>query len=168
MPTVAREGYTRLQIGLHWLIAVLVVFQLVFGESMTEMIDAAEEGEAVSGTDQLLGTAHYWVGVAILLLAFARLFVRLKFGAPAHAGNANPLLVRAAGVVHALFYVLLFALPVLGLLGYYFGDPWGELHTLGKPVMIILIAIHALAALFNQFVLRDGTLMRMLVPADRG
>jgi cytochrome b561 len=52
---------------------------------------------------------------------------------------------------------------VTGLLGYYLGDPWGELHTLGKPVFIVLIAVHAAAALFHQFWIRDNTLRRMLV-----
>ena len=158
------SGYTGIQIGLHWLIAALVFFQLVFGESMTAMIDAAEEGEAVSASDQILGTAHYWVGIAILALALARVVVRLRTGAPEHAGDANPMLQLAATAMHGLFYVLLFAVPVVGLLGYYFGDPWGEIHTLAKPVFIILIVVHAGAALFNQFVLKDGTLMRMLKP----
>jgi cytochrome b561 len=33
-----------------------------------------------------------------------------------------------------------------------------------KPAFIILIAIHALAALYHQFWLKDGTLKRMLAP----
>ncbi|WP_421758830.1 cytochrome b [Devosia sp.] len=158
-------GYTGVQIGLHWLIAAMVFFQLVFGESMTAVIDAAEEGGPVSVPDQILGTAHFWVGIAILVLALARFAVRLRTGAPEHAGDANPMLQLAATAMHWLFYVLLFAVPVLGLLGYYFGDPWGQIHTLAKPVFIVLIVIHAGAALFNQFVLKDGTLMRMLKPA---
>ncbi len=32
-----------------------------------------------------------------------------------------------------LFYVLLVLVPITGLLDHYFGDPWGELHTWGKP-----------------------------------
>ena len=168
MLTATKEGYTRLQIALHWIIAALVVFQLLFGESMTATVDAAEEGTLASPADQFLGGAHYWVGIAILLLAALRLYARLHFGAPAHAGRANPVLVRVAGLIHALFYVLLFAMPVLGLLAFYFGDPWGPIHTLGKPALIVLIGVHALAALFNQFILRDGTLVRMLVPADHG
>lgn len=151
-----------MQISLHWLIAAMVFFQLVFGESMTAVIDAAEEGDPVSVPDQILGTAHFWVGIAILVLAFARLAVRIWAGAPEHAGDANPILQLAATAIHWLFYAMLFAVPVLGLLGYYFGDPWGEIHTLAKPAFILLIAIHTAAALFNQFVLKDGTLVRML------
>jgi cytochrome b561 len=32
-------GYSGLQIGLHWSIAALVFFQLVFGESMTIVVE---------------------------------------------------------------------------------------------------------------------------------
>ena len=156
------DGYSGVQIGLHWLIAALVAFQLVFGVSMTAVVDAADEGGTVSAADQVLGTAHFWVGLAILALAFARFGVRLWAGAPAHSGNAHPLVALAANVMHWLFYGLLFAVPVLGLLAYYVGDPFGDLHALAKPVFIVLIAVHAAAALFNQFVLKDGTLVRML------
>ncbi len=40
----ASARYSTLQIALHWLIAAAVLFQLVFGESMTNVVDAAEEG----------------------------------------------------------------------------------------------------------------------------
>ena len=48
------RGYTIYQIGLHWLIAALVFAQLVFGESMTEFVEAAEEGEPASALDATL------------------------------------------------------------------------------------------------------------------
>lgn len=156
------DGYSGVQIGLHWLIAGLVAFQLVFGESMTTVVDAADEGGTVSAADQVLGAAHFWIGISVLVLAFVRFGVRLWAGAPAHSGNAHPLAALAATVMHWLFYGLLFAVPVLGLLAYYVGDPFGDIHSLAKPVFIVLIVVHAGAALFNQFVLKDGTLMRML------
>lgn len=42
------RGYTISQIGLHWIIAALVFAQLIFGESMTEAIEVAEDGEPVA------------------------------------------------------------------------------------------------------------------------
>ncbi len=156
-----RAGFSGLQIALHWTIAALVLFQLVFGESMTATIDAAEDGVAASASDQLLAQLHYWAGLSILVLVAVRIVVRLRRGAPAPqaSGGAGQL----ARLMHALFYVLLVAVPVFGLLGYYLGDPWGELHTWGKPVFIVLIAVHATAALFHQFWVKDDTLRRMLV-----
>lgn len=163
--TETRAGYSSYQIALHWIIAALVLFQLFFGESMTTVQDAAEEGTALSPTDQTLGSAHYWVGLAILALLLIRLVVRVSSGAPEPAGSGPSWMEVAARVSHGLFYLLLLATPIVGLLAFYVGDPWGDIHSLNKPVFIVLIAIHALAALFHQFWLRDGTLKRILVPA---
>lgn len=163
MPTQPRSGYSSLQIALHWSIAALVLVQLLFGESMTTVVDAAEEGTTPSGSDQLLSQVHYWVGLTILALVAIRIVVRLTRGAPA----ADPTLFgKLATAAHVLFYALLILVPVSGLLGYYYGDPWGEWHTLGKPAFIVLIALHAAAALFHHFWLRDATLRRMLTPSD--
>lgn len=158
-------GYSRLQVSLHWVIAALVLFQLLFGESMAEAIEAAEEGEKVSGSDLFLSGAHYWVGIAILVLVTIRLGIRLWQGAPAATapGEAS-WMDRAATAMHWLFYALLFAVPVSGLAAIYVSDEIGDLHALAKPVFIVLILAHAGAALYHQFVLKDGTLRRMLVP----
>lgn len=164
MPTT-RAGYSTLQIALHWVIFVLIVLQLITGDGMTEMVDAAEEGGTAAAGVLFQGTMHYWLGIAVLVLALLRIIVRLTTGVPAHAGAANPVLERIASIVHWAFYVLLFAVPVTGLLAYYFGDPMGPIHTLGKPAFILLILVHAGGALFNQFVRKDGTLLRMLRPA---
>lgn len=160
-----RNGYSTLQIALHWVIFILIVIQLISGDGMTEMIEATEEGQVAAAGTLFQGTLHYWVGIAVLVLAVARIAVRFTTGVPAHAGAANRTLERIASIVHWAFYVLLFAVPVTGLLAYYFGDPMGEIHEIGKPAFIVLILVHAGGALFNQFVRKDGTLMRMLRPA---
>ncbi len=163
MVSTERIGYSPVQIILHWTIAALVIFQLIFGESMGAVMRAARRHTIPSPSDQTLASLHYWVGIAVLVLVGVRLAVRLVQGAPPTVG-LSPLAERAAQVAHSLFYLLLILVPVTGLLGYYFGNPWGDLHTLGKPAFIILIAIHASAALFHQFWVKDGTLRRMLVP----
>ncbi|WP_181700529.1 cytochrome b [Chthonobacter albigriseus] len=162
MQTATRTGYSLTQIVLHWAIAALVLFQLVFGESMAEAVEAAEEGEALSAVDQTMASAHYWVGIAILALVAVRLLVRIRTGAPDAIGEG--LSTKIAAGLHHLFYLLLVLVPVTGLMGFYLGDPWGEIHEVSKPVFIVLIAIHAGAALFHAVVLRDETLKRMLRP----
>jgi cytochrome b561 len=157
------RGYSTLQIGLHWLIAALVLVQLVFGESMTEFVEAAEEGEPVSALDANLAGVHYYFGIAILVLVAARLLLRFRRGTPP-APDANAALELAGRISHWLFYALLVVVPITGLLGYYFGDPFGEIHSLAKPVFIALIALHIAASLYHQFWRKDGLLMRMLRP----
>jgi len=162
MQTTSSNGYTGIQIGLHWLIAALVLFQLVFGESMVAVVDAAEEGTTASPGDVWLSGAHYWVGISILCLVALRLVLRLTSPAPAPAPSS--LLDWAATAMHWMFYVLLFLVPVSGLMALYVSDEIGDIHALAKPVFIVLIIGHAGAALYHQFVVRDGTLRRMLVP----
>lgn len=157
-----RTGYSGAQISLHWIIAALVIFQLIFGEDMSKAIKATERGVDLSPSQVLWADVHYYVGIAILVLILLRLTARFTWGAP-------PLLQQgwmrsAARTSHAAFYVLLLAAPGLGLLAYYLGNPFGGMHSLCKPLLIALIGIHAAAALFHQFWIKDGTLLRMLVP----
>ena len=158
------RGYTIYQIGLHWLIAALVFVQLIFGESMTEAIEAAEDGGPVSSLTGNLAGMHYYFGIAILALVAVRLALRLKNGAPPPPTETSRAIELAGSVSHCLFYALLVVVPVTGLLGYYYGDPYGEWHTFAKPVFIGLIALHVAASLYHQFWRKDGLLMRMLKP----
>lgn len=81
MTTSAKLGYSSIQIALHWSVAALVLFQLVFGESMVAATDAAETGEALSAKDAVLASAHYGVGISVLILVALRLGLRLRSGA---------------------------------------------------------------------------------------
>jgi cytochrome b561 len=159
------DRYSLTQILLHWSIAALVVWQLVFGDSIGQAERLARGGGEVSAATQFLASSHVWVGFAILALVTLRIFVRLRNGAPPPAGDGSPLAAGIARAAHGLFYALLFAMPITGILDYYFHLPTGGIHELGKPVFIVLIAVHAAAALWHQFVRRDGTLGRMLAPA---
>lgn len=158
-------GYSTIQISLHWIIVAAVLFQLIFGESMTAVVDAMEEGTTPSAGDLQLSSAHLWVGIIILLLLAIRLAMRMLQGAPEVIG-APGLATLAATAMHWLFYALLVIVPVTGLLAKYVGDPWGDIHTIGKPIFIILIVLHAAAALYHHFMLKDETLLRMLRPKN--
>ncbi|WP_374652731.1 cytochrome b [Dongia sp.] len=157
-----RQGYSGLQILLHWVIALLVLFQLVFGESMGAVGRAIERGETPDPTEQSLASAHYWVGIAILVLVMLRLILRAVQGAPAPIGNGAQLLI--AKLIHGVFYLLLIAAPVTGLLAIYVNEEIGEVHEVAKPLFIAFIVIHALGAFLHHFKLKDATLRRMLVP----
>ncbi len=160
-----RQGYTSLQIWAHWLVVLLVAVQLLIAENMTEMVDAAEEGETITSTVSSLGMLHYWLGLAILAAMVLRLGMRLVMGAPAHAGDSKPAQQFIAGAVHWLLYIVLLAVPVSGLVAYYGLAEVGDIHALSKPILIVLVGLHAAGAIYNQFVRKDGTLTRMLRPA---
>lgn len=158
------SGYTKTQILLHWIIAALVLLQLIFGESIAETTEAAEKGTPTSPFDQFFGGVHYWAGIAILALVAVRLWLRAVDGAPPPPGNGW--MTAAAKLSHAIFYVVLILMPVSGLLAFYIGDPYGEIHELGKPILIVLITLHACAAIYHQYWLKDGTLRRIFIARD--
>jgi cytochrome b561 len=164
MTKPAVRGYTAAQIALHWLVVLLVLFQLVFGESMATAFRAASRGTPVEGADATLATLRIWVGFAVLAAVILRLIIRVRDGAPPPPEGEAPALVLVARITHALFYVLLFAVPISGIVAYYWLPAVGEIHELSKPIFIILILLHSAAAFWHQFWLRDGVLMRMLKP----
>lgn len=160
----ALKGYSFTQIRLHWVVAVLIIFQLIFGEDMGAAWDAVEEGAVPQ-----MGTmvwAHILAGVAVLLLAVWRLGLRGSRGVP-EAPADSALMKKAAEWGHIGLYALMLLAPISGLAAWYGGiEAAAEVHTLFKPLLILLVAGHVVAALYHQFVLKDGLLLRMKRPLD--
>jgi cytochrome b561 len=161
-------GYTWSQITLHWLIAALVLFQLIFGEEMGHANFMLERGQAITAAQALQVNLHIWVGFAILAAVAIRLVLRFRFGAPQAPADESRLIKALGRASHHLFYLLLVLVPVTGIIGYYWLPAFNRIHTLGKPAFIILISLHVLAVLWHQFYKQDGLLLRMIrpMPAD--
>lgn len=159
------SGYTASQLGLHWLIVLLVLFQLIFGEDMGAYDDAL--GSGGDAAPFLTGYyLHLSVGIAILVLVALRLVLRLTQGVPAPVPGPA-LQVKAGEALHYIFYLLLFLVPITGLLAQFVDiETFGDIHALNKPVFIVFIIIHAGAALYHHFILKDSTLRRMMVPGS--
>ena len=153
------KGYSRTQILLHWLIAALVIFQVVAHESMESVYGARKRGEAAP--DLPLADAHVVCG--ILIFALARLYLRLVRGAPPPPESERPVLRFAAGATHALLYAIILAMPATGALAW-FGDvsTAARLHAMAMPLVAFLVLLHTLAALYHHFVLKTDVLRRML------
>jgi len=157
-------GYSLPQIGLHWLIVLLVFYQLIFGEDMGAAERVLRRGEPLEGATLLGANLHLWVGIAILVLAAVRLVVRLGYGAPAPVPGLPAWQEKLSGALHWGFYALLFLVPISGLLAWFVAPELGDVHSLAKPLFIVLILVHAGAALYHHFVRKDEVLKRMLVP----
>lgn len=162
-PTRPRPAsYSLAQIVLHWSIAALVAWQLFFSDHPPRIQPGSAQLSVWARTWE---SSHVWLGLAVLGLVVIRIVLRLAVGAPSPV-ETNRFQATAAQVVHFLFYALLVFMPVTGILAWYFGLPTGDLHELGQPAFIALIVAHVAAALWHQFVQRDGLIRRMVVPAQ--
>lgn len=171
------ERYSRFTQALHWLTALLVLIAFVYGPGGSEARVYAAEHDAARQLHETLGLA-----------VFALTSVRLLWRIAEHRPEAPPVarwMAIAAGWVRAALWLLLFLVPLsavagawleghpLTLLGGAQVGPWlAERHTLGQIIseghallgdaLLWIAGLHALAALYHQFVLRDGVLASML------
>lgn len=156
----APATYSKIQIFLHWLIAALVIFQIVFHESIAEQWEARMEGVV---PNEPVPNLHALFGMLIFLLVLARLWFRLARGVPAAPESEHPALRLAASATHALFYLLLFAMPISGTFAWFLGfELPAELHEMAAKILIPLVALHVLAALAHHFWFKTNVLKRML------
>jgi cytochrome b561 len=171
--------------ALHWLMAALILFQLGFGLYMTRVEDLLERF--------VLTQTHKSWGFVIFLLALGRVLWRLANRArPALPPTMPAWQVRAAGISHALLYVLMILLPVSGWVmasasptqdllqmqnlvfaRYALPDPFvpgvevieeaaKTVHATAAICLATLLALHVGAALKHQFVDHDGLLARIV------
>jgi cytochrome b561 len=168
--TVANEParYTGSQILLHWTIAVLIVLQVVIGEDIKPAYQAFSRGTEPAAGDIFNANIHVYVGLVVLVLAIWRIAVRLRDGVPAPPPEESVLLKRIAAATHFLLYLFIFGMPITGALAWYFSfRAMGEIHELAKPVIIVVVGLHAAAALWQHFYVKSDVLVRMLRPAGR-
>lgn len=171
-------GWHPALVALHWLTVLLIAGQYTIA---SVMLDESRD---------LLGRFiwyqwHKSIGLTLALFVVLRLALRLTLPAPEPV-RLSVWQHRAAQAVHAGLYLCLIGLPVTGLLTVsaapiqiptlYFGwfaipHPIGPnkatyelmraLHELVFDSLVVLGSIHLGAALFHQFVWRDGLLRRM-------
>ncbi|WP_244814411.1 cytochrome b [Caballeronia sp. Lep1P3] len=177
-PATPAERYSATAIGLHWLIALLIVGGFYLGWIMTDI-------PGFTPTKLKYFSWHKWIGVTVFVLAALRLLWRATHRAPAMP-VAMPRWQRgAAHLTHLLLYALMLVIPASG---YLYSSAAGlqvvYLGVLPLPTIIgpdkalkatlrivhvalnygllVLVAMHVLAALKHHFVDRDGLLGRML------
>lgn len=162
---------------LHWTIVVLIIAQFILAEWADELPD---------GIDKLaILSRHKSIGMLVFLLAIVRIGWKLaNRGAPAPVPMPRRQQVAAAAG-HGLLYLLLLAQPLTGwamssaanypvtLFGWVQFPPLvapnHDLHEAladvheGTFVALATVAVlHALAALYHHFFMKDDSLRRML------
>ncbi len=131
-----------------------------------------------------LKTWHFMLGLSVLLLVIVRVVFRLTSVTPPIQPAPPRWQTILSKALHLTLYAFMLAMPILGWLTlsaegkaipFFFGQlpalvnaskavaSWAkELHETGGTVGYFLIGLHAAAALFHHYVVRDNTLRRML------
>jgi cytochrome b561 len=127
-----------------------------------------------------LGPGHGTVGLLVIVLVVIRA-IWWTVNRNRRPVQSTTVTGRAAAVVHASFYLLMFSIPALALLrAYCSGKGWAPwvpasgievmwmimpadlLHSLLAWVLSVLIAGHVTMALIHRFALNDQTFGRMV------
>lgn len=156
-------NYSIPQRALHWGMALLIFFNLIFTDGMEVWNRAVRKGEAI--TPEMISSAniHAYVGIAILILVVIRLGLRFVQGVPDLPSEEPPVLKLIAAATHGLLYLLMIALPLTGMAKYYFGqDTAGDIHAdVLKVILWAFIILHIAGALVQKFYFKTDVLDRM-------
>jgi len=172
---VKPSRYHPVLVGLHWFLAVFIVLALALGMFALTAIPN-------SSPHKIEALRAHMIGAGIILtLMVLRLAIRLRSARPEPATTGNPVLDRIAKISHVAFYGLVAGMIVTGLATAVLADlpaivfggsgaplpqsftvfPTRVVHGVIAKVFLGLIAVHATAALYHQFILRDGLIKRM-------
>ena len=154
-------AYRPAQIWLHWIVVIGVILQIGFNEAIVRVVDARNFGQEADPADMTWAWFHVGIGSVILLAVIARLVLRFRYGVPGHAPRTSVAQARIATIMHNTLYGLMLAMVATGMLTWNEVAPLGGLHFLLANALFFAALAHAAAALFNQFVRKDGTLARM-------
>jgi cytochrome b561 len=169
-------AYDAVSRGLHWTTAVMVLLMWLLGRALTLL------PHNWAHTDRQI---HVYLGVALTAALLFRVIWRFT---KAQRPEAVPDLAgKAAGLMQATLYGLMFAIVGLGLFavwnkggpylnGLLYVTPYGDadkaarkalsirvldLHDLLANILLALAFLHAAAALFHHYALKDGVFRRM-------
>jgi len=169
--------YGSLTIGLHWL--MLLLFVAVYGT-----IELRELFEKGSDPREALKAWHFMLGMLVFVLVWPRLAARFSGPTPAIQPEPAGWMQLAAKLGHLALYALMIVMPLLGWLtlsaagkpvpffglelpaligeNKELGKQLKELHETIGTVGYYLIGLHAVAALYHHYIVRDNTMARML------
>lgn len=177
MTTDTQQQYHKLSIALHWLMFLLMV-------AVYACIELRELYPKGSDLREGLKAWHFTLGLTVLALVVIRIGARIKYLAP----EISPAPVNwqrySAKLAHVFLYAMMFCLPIAGwVMLSAAGKPipfWGfelpalidENKDLAKQIKQVhatigelgyyVIGLHAFAALYHHYFLKDNTLVRML------
>ncbi|MDO1584036.1 cytochrome b [Rhizobium oryzicola] len=160
---MAPLSYSVPQRILHWGMALLIFFNLIFSDGIEHWKRLVRRGQPITPDDISSANIHAYVGIAILVLAVVRLVLRHVQGVPQAPAEEPAILSLVAKITHGLLYLLLILMPLTGIGAYYFANGTaGDIHAdVLKVVLWALLVAHVAGALVHQFYWKTDVLARM-------
>ena len=173
--------YGSLSIGIHWL--MLLLFIAVY--ACIELRVFYPKG---SDLREGLKTWHFMLGMLVFVLVWLRLVARFSGPSPLIQPAVPRLQEISAKLLHLALYALMIGMPLTGWLllsasgkvipffglelpalvgeSKDFAAQIKELHEFVGTTGYYLIGLHAVAAFYHHYFVRDNTLTRMLPGRD--
>ena len=165
--------YGAVAVTIHWLSALLILALLGSGFRAASLTESDAKAQILM--------AHAPLGILILLLTLARItWWRFADRKPNAVAGSPKWQAWSAKAVHLLLYVIIIGMTAsgIGMLALSGAGPTifsaapGPLpdfqqyaprvpHGIGARAMVALLVLHIGAALYHQFIKKDGTLRRM-------
>ncbi len=168
--------FSKSTVMLHWSIAFAMIGSLAFGLYLEELPRSPDKGALID--------LHKSIGVLVLLFAFYRVIYRLRNKLPVHPSNPSLRQQQFTLAVHVFLLAATLLMPISGIMmsvggGHAVGlfgielisagdgiewldKPGHIIHGLGGKLLILMIVLHAAAALKHELIDKDGTLKRIL------
>ncbi len=167
------ERYVRVAVAIHWTSALVVGGALISGFQAAGLADPASK--------TALLRVHVLFGALTLALTLARVGWWFADRRPEPVAGMGWLQTRAASGTHLLLYALLFVMATSGigmmvlsgagavlsgakpaaLLPDFFAYAPRLPHGVGARLLLALLVLHIGAAVYHQFIRRDGLMRRM-------
>ncbi|WP_105440261.1 cytochrome b [Neorhizobium sp. T25_13] len=156
-------SFTLPQRILHWLMAALILFNLLFTDAMETAARLMFRGQALTPEQVSAANIHAYVGISVLVLGLIRLCLRLVQGVPPEPRQEPPFLRVVAKISHWAFYALFVAMPLAGIGAWFFANATAGFAHAGplKLLMWALIVAHIGGVLVHQFYWKTDVLKRM-------
>jgi cytochrome b561 len=190
--------YTKTAVFLHWLIAIGIFSMFAFGWYMTDLPKEAPKQMSYDLFDWGIYTwelakeasprafyfnLHKSIGITLLALIIIRVIWRVGHKPPALLTSYKAWERKLSTAAHHLLYLLMFLIPVSGLImsasGKY-GVKWfglnfitgidskplreifHETHEISGLILLAVLALHIVGALKHKFIDKDDTMKRMM------